>query len=436
MVAVSFHGASYRAPAVRAALETMTTLFAFAAAWLLRAQFTHSRRYRDLLLGAGAATLGVANLAANAVPAALELPPRAQFVAMGLWWQLLVGGILAAAAFSGSDHVLPQRRVITAAGGLSVAAVLAAGLAGLLLSGAVVGHTTSGTQTSVLSHPMGLALAVLGSALLAFAAAGFLRRDFAISTPPGTTLAVGAFLLAGASAYHLASSSLAPERLTPGVGLRSLACAFFLLAAVRTELQSRARLAKAAALAERQRVARDLHDGLAQDLALIAAHGRSFAGEMGEDHPVVIAAERALAISREAISELSNHERATTGEALEAVAHELAERFELAVAVDAQPDAEVGPEARGHLTRIAREAIANAARHGGARNVIVSLTRGDSGVALRVVDDGCGIHGNGGVPSREGFGLRSMHERAAGLGGRLTVDQAAGGGTELEVVLP
>ena len=68
--------------------------------------------------------------------------------------------------------------------------------------------------------------------------------------------------------------------------------------------------------------------------------------------------------------------------------------------------------------------------------MLVSLRRVGGGVALRVIDDGCGIPvgDRGAIP--EGFGLRSMRERAGALGGHLTVRQAPDGGTELEVVLP
>jgi signal transduction histidine kinase len=198
----------------------------------------------------------------------------------------------------------------------------------------------------------------------------------------------------------------------------------------------RAREARAAALAERRRVARDLHDGIAQDLAFIAAHGPQFAGEMGEEHPVVVAARRALAISRSTISHLSDPAGATAGEALDAVAQELRDRFDVTIAVDAQIEGHVPSGVREHLSRIAREAIANAARHGQARNVIVSVRRHGGGVALRVIDDGCGIPVGDHGASPEGFGLRSMRERAGALGGHLTVRQAPHGGTELEVMLP
>jgi signal transduction histidine kinase len=195
-------------------------------------------------------------------------------------------------------------------------------------------------------------------------------------------------------------------------------------------------VAKSAALAERRRVARDLHDGLAQDLAVIAAHGASMAHKIGEDHPVVVAARRALAISRGTISELTDPEGATTHESLEAIAHELHDRFAVKIAVDAQLEVDLEPRAREHVSRIAREAIANAARHGGAQNVVVSLRQAESGVALRVVDDGCGIGHGYGDSDHDGFGLRSMSERAAALGGYLRVAPADRGGTELEVVLP
>jgi signal transduction histidine kinase len=214
-----------------------------------------------------------------------------------------------------------------------------------------------------------------------------------------------------------------------------VAFALLLAAAATMERRVRARLSQSAALAERRRVARDLHDGLAQDLAFIAAHGPLIAQDMGDDHPVVIAVRRALAVSRNTISELSDPAGATAHESLEAVAQELRDRFDVAIAVDTHLDADLPPHSREHVTRIAREAIANAARHGEARNVIVSLRTEASGVALRVVDDGRGI-GADGEAVLEGFGLRSMRERAAALGGQLSVRPARRGGTELEVVLP
>jgi signal transduction histidine kinase len=243
-------------------------------------------------------------------------------------------------------------------------------------------------------------------------------------------------LLAGAGFSSLLVGSLAAGRIGAGELLRAVACAAILLAAVIRERQVHARMSKASALAERRRVARDLHDGIAQDLAFIAAHGPRFVEELGDDHPVVVAARRALALSRSTISELSDPDGATAHEALQAVGQELGERFEISIAVNAQLERDLSHHERENVTRIVREAIANAARHGGARNVVVSLRQDQTGIALRVVDDGCGIKGAEQAPAPEGFGLRSMRERAAALGGQLSVRQPRRGGTELEVVLP
>ena len=182
--------------------------------------------------------------------------------------------------------------------------------------------------------------------------------------------------------------------------------------AVVRERQVHARFARATALAERRRVARDLHDGIAQDLAFIAAHGPRFAEELGDEHPVVIAAKRALALSRSAISDLSDPAGATAHESLDAIAQELQDRFGIAIAVDASLDQDLESGERENVTRIAREAIANAARHGKAQNVIVSLRHNEQGVVLRVLDDGCGIGAGKSAGSR---GLRpAQHAGACG----------------------
>jgi signal transduction histidine kinase len=209
-----------------------------------------------------------------------------------------------------------------------------------------------------------------------------------------------------------------------------------LAAIARQELSQRRRLASAAALAERRRVARDLHDGLAQDLAFIAAHSSEIARSLDAGHLIAAAARRALAQARGTISDLSVTAELSARDALEVVAREQSNRFGIDVDVDAAPDAELSPAVREDALRIAREAIANAARHGRARSVVVSLTRHKGGSdRLRVHDDGCGILSGQSTGMREGFGLRTMRERAAGFGGALHI-HSKDSGTELEVTLP
>jgi signal transduction histidine kinase len=438
LLAFALRSFSVNAPAVRAAVETTMTLFALAGAWLLRTQFAHARRMRDLLLLGGFLVLGITNFWTAALPAALNLRTGAYFPAAEFWGSLAVGAIFAAAACVPSRRLVTGSRHPLAVTTLLGLAVLVVAAVGALVVGGQGQEAATGAATVAgsFAHPQLLILALIAAGPLAYAATGFARRYRIEADRGAALLAIAMMLLAFVSMSHLVTLSVSPGRVGPGEGLRMIAFALLLAAAATAERRARARQARGAALAERRRVARDLHDGLAQDLAFIAAHGPRIAQEMGDEHPIVIAARRALAISRNAISELSDPEGATAHESLEAVAQELRDRFDVAIAVDAHLDADLPSAAREHVSRIAREAIANAARHGGARNVVVSLRSAPNGVALRVVDDGCGIAGADGEAAPEGFGLSSMRERAAALGGHMSVRPARRGGTELEVVLP
>jgi signal transduction histidine kinase len=428
---VALHAAAVTATPLRAATEMMMTLFVLAAAWLLRAEFTSTRRLQELLLLAAALVLGLINLGAAVLPAAFDLQAGSYFAVAQLWGTVFVGALFAAAAYVPANWLVAKsHHPVATLAGLSVAGVLIAALGGLL------GHSAAGVHSlpGALSHPTLLVLVVAATGLLAHAAVGFATRR--PGDPSARLFAVAMVLMAGPVFSSVMAQSLAPGRIDAGDGLRGVAMGLILAAALVRERHVRARSSRATALAERRRVARDLHDGIAQDLAFIAAHGPRFVEELGDDHPVVIAARRALEISRSTISELSDPDGATAHESLEAVAQELGERFQISVAVNARLDRELEAHERETVTRIVREAIANAARHGGARNVIVSLTHTGTSLALRVVDDGRGICGHDLAPAPEGFGLRSMRERTAALGGHLHVRQPRRGGTELEVVLP
>lgn len=433
VVPIAFDATAANAPTLHAALETMMTLFAFAAAWLLRAPFVSSRRGCDLLLVCAALVLGLLTFAAGALPSVANLDSGTYIAGAELWGRLFVGAVFAAAAFAPSQWLIARRRhALGITAGLSLAAVAIAGLGGLLIGR----HGSVATFAGDIDHPVALALVIGATGLLVYAAAGFARRQRVEDDPVAGLLAFAMVLIGGASFAHLVRGSLVLARIDASEGVCAVAFGLILVAAVVGDRQVHVRLAKASALAERRRVARDLHDGIAQDLAFIAAHGPRFAEELGDDHPLVIAAKRALAVSRSTISDLSDPEGASAHESLEGLAHELRHRFDIAIAVDTHLDGDLEAGTREHVTRIAREAIANAARHGKATSVIVSLRHTDSGVALRVLDDGCGIGGGASGATSEGFGLRSMRDRAAALGGQLSVRCPQSGGTDLEVILP
>jgi signal transduction histidine kinase len=185
--------------------------------------------------------------------------------------------------------------------------------------------------------------------------------------------------------------------------------------------------ARAAVRAERRRIARDLHDGIAQELAFIALHAREI------DAHVAAAADRALAEVRRTIDDLGDDCDEPVGSALARTAEEIAGRNGARLVTQMDSDAQASPAAKAALVRILREAIWNGVRHGRATSFEVELC-GREGLRMRVADNGRGFDPL--VIRRAGFGLASMKERARALGGEIGIRSLPGRGCELEVRLP
>lgn len=197
-----------------------------------------------------------------------------------------------------------------------------------------------------------------------------------------------------------------------------------------------ARLA-AALTAQRHAIARDLHDGLAQELAFIAAQLPRL-GRSGDDRRLLrelqVAAGRALLEARLAIDALHAAEAVPLAVALRRLAEAVRRRFGADVRLTLARGLAVDAPRRAALLRIAAQALANAVEHGGAGRVEVALERAEGGaVRLRVADDGAGFDPAADAP---GWGLVSMRERCELLGGRFAVASRPGHGTEVTAVLP
>jgi signal transduction histidine kinase len=206
-----------------------------------------------------------------------------------------------------------------------------------------------------------------------------------------------------------------------------------------TEIRAvQGRQAQQVAVDERRRMARDMHDGLAQELAFIASYSQRL-DRNGRDGPTVshlqAAAERALHDSRTTIAVLTSPPDAPLALLITRTAESFRSRFGVQVGLDLDPSLVVDAERRNAVLRILHESLTNAIRHGSARHISVRMAGGSRHPALTIADDGSGFDVAAALRAGKGLGLTSMRERAEMLGGHLSVISGPGRGTVVEVGL-
>jgi signal transduction histidine kinase len=283
-----------------------------------------------------------------------------------------------------------------------------------------------------------LATELVTLVLFAVAAVGYARAAEARNDVFALWLAIAATLAAAARLNSLLFPSLYTSYVYTSDALR---LGFLIAVAIGGALEMRRvrfALASAAVLDERQRIARDIHDGVAQDLAFILQHGRRLLGQPGTPQgltALVTAAERALDECRHAIASLTRSGDEPLVEALTLTAVETAGREGVLVETHIQDDAVVPAATQEALLRVTREAIINAVRHGHAGRVKVGL-RCDPDLRLEVVDDGSGFDVQAAMSAPGRMGLRSMQTRIRAIGGELVIESEPGRGTRVEVSLP
>ncbi|MEV7761208.1 sensor histidine kinase [Curtobacterium flaccumfaciens] len=268
--------------------------------------------------------------------------------------------------------------------------------------------------------------AVVAATLIAVVALG-LHGGFTVGGVIGPLVGAGVALLIGLGYRALARESVEREAL-----LAELLATRDRLAA--TERQQ-------GVLTERARLAREIHDTVAQDLSsiqmLLHAAEAADGSRPGIEHIRLARATAAdgLADTRRFIRELAPP---SLDAGLPAALRRLSDQWHregLRITVTAAPEgSELTMDVQTALLRIAQGAVANVAQHAGATTVDITLDVSATHASLRVQDDGTGFNPDR-VGTRSGtsdaFGLRAMGERVDQLGGRLTVDSAPGDGTTI-----
>jgi signal transduction histidine kinase len=200
-----------------------------------------------------------------------------------------------------------------------------------------------------------------------------------------------------------------------------------------------------ATLAERSRIARELHDTLMQGFSGVTMEMQALSTRLDESpqrqtlQEIIHDAGACLREARRSVAGLrtSNGRASGLADSIAQAARQATEGSNLRLKLRmGDVPANFAPEVQFNLVRIVKEAVTNAVKHSSGRTVEVSLENSESAVVLQISDDGAGLAGNGAAPPEGHYGLVGMRERAAQVGGQLTVTTDAGHGTTICLILP
>ncbi len=432
----------YRNPSLHLVLDSVDACVALLVAYLVYGRFTRHGRMQDLLLANGLVLLAVSGLGLTYVAEFLNRRDPGTF---DIWLPLTVrvlGGLLIAAA--ALSRGAPARRFVHK----RPAAVVSGGVLVLVVAVALTlwlarGQLPVALDESYIPSPADAPLAA-GHPLLslgqAVAALSFFVASIAFTSQSthrndellrwlGPACALGGF----ARVNYALFPSLYTEWLYTGDFLRTGCYLLLLIGATREMKQYWSAHARAAVLDDRRRLARELHDGVIQELVYIRAETHSIPAGTPAAARIIAACDRALDEARAAVQALGRAGNEPLGFTLHRAARELAERYRVNLEVDLDDSISADAEQKHALMRITREAVSNAVRHGKAERVLVRLSQDGAGKQLIIQDDGRGFDVPATVASGVGYGLVSMHDRARALPGKLSVQAATETGSVVTV---
>ncbi|MFN8512321.1 MAG: sensor histidine kinase [Thermomicrobiales bacterium] len=199
---------------------------------------------------------------------------------------------------------------------------------------------------------------------------------------------------------------------------------------------------------ERRRIAREIHDGVAQSLAYLNLKTELLDRLVARDPA---AAREQAAVVRQLLQSamtdlrrcIGDLRRPATGQGpamtsqLRSLASSLGEMPNLELALQQVSGTRLAPEVERTVIGIVREALQNIRKHADANSVRVEVAREDDALHLQVIDDGRGFHPDDlAAQAGQHFGLTQMRELAQEMGGHLFIDSQQGAGTRIEALIP
>jgi signal transduction histidine kinase len=413
-------------PSLRLFLDTAVLLVSVIVSALAYVRFSVERRRFDLLLFGGFFATAATTLAFVVGPAldGSQVDPAETWA--GIVGRLGAAGLIAAAPFAGGRSASRQQALVTTL-------ALVFGLVGIWAvcrasAGSLPALDPAREQPGLLTAALALQ-ALLGLAALV----GFGLRYRAHGEDLDRWLAFGATIWLFAELHGVFSAPLSSEEVSQSDFLRLVSYAILLVGvwhAIRAAEFGRA------VAEERARVAREIHDGLAQYLFAISTQTSLLAGGASIDDVLPRLQQAATAAQQEArfavLALSSAGGTAPFDAALNRYVEFLTADGVLDVDLEIDRNVELGPDEQIEIFRIVQEGLANVRRHAGARTATVVIGVRDGQRVVRIADDGRGLDGEA---ETRGQGLRNIRARALAIGGGFRLRSTPGGGTSLEVVL-
>jgi signal transduction histidine kinase len=419
---------TYALPHVRLVLDTAVMLAAAIVALLAGIRFSVDGRRLDLLLCGGFSAVAASTLVFAIAPVLGGQPLHRTEAWAGIGGRLFAAALIAAAPFS-------KRR--TSARGRAIGEMLVA--VTLVLSlGWVIAHR-AGASLPPLSESTGSdEPLVMGSlavqALLSLAAmVGFGLRFRSRRNDLDRWLCLGATLALFAELHYVFTPLLSSRYVSQGDFLRLLSYGVLLVGVWRA-----IRFAEfgRAVAEERARVAREIHDGLAQYLFAVSTHAAMLEKSPDRGKTLARLKEAAAAAQQEArfavLALSSAGGSAPFDSALRRYVDFLTADGQLEVELEIQEGIRLAPDEQIEVFRIVQEGLANARKHARARQAEVRIEERAGERFVTVIDDGSGFDERDIAP---GQGLKNIRARAASIGGGFRLVSAPGRGTALEIVL-